>query len=266
MGLTFYGQDLYDNWGISVDSSKSWEKPERDREFIHVPGRSGDLILDRGSWMNVEIEYNCHIDRDFASRFEDFVRWLSTVKTYEVLTDDNHPDVYRMAIPLIEEVSPKTTFTTETGDFTLLFNCKPQQFINDGIDHVVTLDFSESDISAEIDPYPPVRGGWTGSPLVTVYAPSGAFFTIEGADGTWQFEVAAFPAHRMIIDFETGNAVLVDDMGEPLGNGNPYLTVTPPGVFSPDFPPSSGTIYAFHTNGETTYSGSMELNPRFWRI
>lgn len=285
MGLIYNGQDLFDTWGISVDSSQTWEKPERDREFIHVPGRSGDLILDRGSWMNVEIEYSCHIDSDFASKFEDFVSWLSSIRGYEILYDEHHPDVYRLASPVLGELSPDTLFTDETADFTLVFNCKPQQYINDGVDHTLTLDFTEFNPYGDIYPG---GGYWEGSPLVTVYAPRGALFTIENAVGIWRFEIAPFDANRIEIDFETGDAVLQDEFGEYIGNGNPYLTVTPPSAYAPDFPSSKGTIYAFHSTDDpemgegtgaddmnegtettetgTTYTGYLTLDPRFWRI
>lgn len=283
MGLTYDGQDLFENWGISVDSSQTWEKPERDREFIHVPGRSGDLILDRGSWMNVEIEYSCHIDSNFASKFEEFVAWLSSYKAYATLNDEHHPDVYRMAVPVLDALSPETLFTTETADFTLLFNCQPQQYINDGVEHTLTLDFSSENTEGDINPG---GGYWQGSPLVQVFAPGGALFTIENEVGIWRFEVAPFDADRIEIDFETGDAVLLDDMGEYIGNGNPYLTVTPPTAYASDFPSSDGMIYAFHSTDDPemgdesgaddmnegtseaaeTYTGYLTIDPRFWRI
>lgn len=289
MGVVYNGNDLYEDFGIMVDSSQSWEEPERDREFIHVPGRSGDIVLDRGSWMNVEISYNCHIDSGFKTKFGEFVLMLSSIRGYEILYDDNHPDVYRMAVPLLDELSPETLFTNETADFTLTFNCQPQQYINDGVDHTITLDFSEADASAFIDPDEALY--WDGSPLVEVSAPGGALFTIE-KNGLWKFEIAPFEADRIQIDFETGNAILLDDMGEYAGNGNPYLTVTPPNAYSPDFPASHGWITAYHSTepsdpdmgegipgmaddmneGEEpsvtaeTFTGTLTLDPRFWRI
>ena len=307
MGLTYNGQDLELNWGIHVDSSQSWVKPERDREFIHVPGRSGDLILDRGSWQNVEIEYNCHIDREFASNYEAFVAWLSTIRGYEMLFDDFHPDVYRLAAPEIGELEPETLVTDQAANFTLVFNCKPQQFINDGINHDVELDFTSGDAMADIedpesaqtigdDPEDPgmeddmdamdeepaeeepaddepspylADPSWEGSPLVTVFAPGGAKFCISNDEGEWWFAISAFSADRIVIDFETGNAVLQDEMGEFVSNGNSYLTVTPPSVYAADFPQSKGYITAYHLDPDdevTTYTGTLTLDPRWFRI
>ena len=76
MGLIFDGVDIEAGYGIVVDGADTWAKPERDREAVHVPGRSGDLIHDNGSWHNVEIEYHCLIEHGFADRFDAFCDWL----------------------------------------------------------------------------------------------------------------------------------------------------------------------------------------------
>lgn len=264
MGLIFAGVDLFDEYGITVDSSQTWVKPERDREFVHVPGRNGDLILDRGAWENVEIEYNCHMDDNFASTFEDFVKWLSGFNGYAELDDEHHPDVYRLATPELAELEPETTFTDQTANFTLVFNCKPQQWLR--ASHVQGLDFSVDDVYVDM-----TDGvvGYEGSPLLTVFSPTtGARARISYGNETWDIKIASFDADRIVIDFESGNAVLQDEMGEYSGNGNPYVTVTPPSAFSPDFPDSNGDILMYHTDPDdaTIYTGTAWVDPRFWRI
>ena len=266
MGLTYNGQDLFDDWGIMVDSSETWAKPERDREFIHVPGRSGDLILDRGSWMNVEITYHCHIDDNFYTKFEQFVEWLSLIPGYAELYDEHHPDVYRLAAPeMVFDV--ETTFTDRTANFDLVFNCKPQQFINDGSNHILSIDFTNEGDTQDINP----NTNWNGSPLVTVYASGGARFQIEYNGDIWDFVIDSLPDpdYRLVIDFETGNAEVEDSMGNFVSNGNSYYTVTPPSATSPDFPPSDGILYVYHEDPDDpniTYTGTLDLDPRFWRI
>ena len=313
MGLVYSGVDLFDTYGIMVDSSKTWVKPERDREFIHVPGRSGDLILDNGAWQNVEIEYTCHIDDNFYSSFEDFSAWLSSIRGYEMLFDEHHPDVYRLATPTMD-FDPKTTFTDRTADFTLVFNCKPQQYINDGVNHDIELDYSSADVMADIqgsepepdpepdpdpdpdpdpieddmgdddmgdddmndDPvsvvYTPLAGAyWDGIPVLTVFGNGKARVEITNGKGTWTFKVAelADADYRIVIDFETGNAVIQDEMGDYVGNGNSYFTVIPPSSYADDFPHSDGIITAYHTDPDdpsVEYTGHLILDPRFYRI
>lgn len=262
MGLIFAGVPLDEEFGITVDSSQTWVKPERDREFVHVPGRNGDLILDRGAWENVEIEYNCHIDDQFATRFEDFIKWLSGFNGYAELDDEHHPDVYRLATPELAELEPTTTFTDRTADFTLVFNCKPQQYLR--AYPVYELDFTSDDAAADLDED---VHDYEGSPLLTIFAPTGARARI-GLDQFWDIKIAPFVADRIVIDFETGNAVLQDEMGEYVGNGNPYVTVTPPSAFAPDFPDSNVTVLFYHEDPDdaTIYTGTAWADPRFWRI
>ena len=136
MGLTFDGVDIESTYGIIIDGASSWPKPERDVEYIHVPGRSGDILMDNGCWQNVEISYNLCIKDNWKTAFEDFAAWLCSHVGYFRLEDlDRHPGVYRMA-SFAGPLDPELWFTTDTGVFTVTFNCKPQQFLMSGEDEV----------------------------------------------------------------------------------------------------------------------------------
>lgn len=132
MGLTFDGVDLGATFGVIVDGASTWPKPERDVEMIHVPGRSGDILMDNGCWQNVEISYNMLIKGDWKTAFEDFAAWLCSHVGYFRLEDfERHPGVFRMA-SFSGPLDPELWFTTDTGVFTVTFNCKPQQYLTDG--------------------------------------------------------------------------------------------------------------------------------------
>lgn len=132
MGLIFDGVDIEAEYGIVVDGADTWAKPERDREAVHVPGRSGDLIHDNGSWHNVEIEYHCLIEHGFADRFDAFCDWLYAHLGYFRFEDQlRHPGVYRMA-EFYGPLDPETIFRDHAGKFDLKFNCKPQQWLTSG--------------------------------------------------------------------------------------------------------------------------------------
>lgn len=132
MGLIFDGVDIEAEYGIVVDGADTWAKPERDREAVHVPGRSGDLIHDNGSWHNVEIEYHCLIEHGFADRFDAFCDWLYSHLGYFRFEDQlRHPGVYRMA-EFYGPLEPETIFRDHAGQFDLKFNCKPQQWLTSG--------------------------------------------------------------------------------------------------------------------------------------
>jgi len=132
MGLIFDGVDIEAEYSIVVDGAETWSKPERDRELTHVPGRSGDLIHDNGSWLNVEITYHCLIEHEFAERFDAFCDWLYAHLGYFRFEDQlRHPGVYRMA-EFAGPLEPDTIFRDHAGKFDLKFNCKPQQWLTSG--------------------------------------------------------------------------------------------------------------------------------------
>lgn len=136
MGLIFDNVDLEATYGVIVDGVDTWPKPERDVEMIHVPGRNGDLLMDNGCWKNVTIPYRFLIKDNWKTNFENFAGWLCSHVGYFKLEDpDRHPGVYRMA-SFTGPLDPDLWFVTDTGVFTVNFDCKPQQFI----DQVIEID------------------------------------------------------------------------------------------------------------------------------
>ena len=105
--------------------------PERDVEYIAVPGRNGDLAVDNGRWMNVEVTYSCFIPKHFREHYSDLVSWLASQKGYGRLEDARHPEFYWLA-RMDADVAPKMVFPDDSGTFTLTFNCKPQRFLKSG--------------------------------------------------------------------------------------------------------------------------------------
>lgn len=105
--------------------------PERDVEYIAVPGRNGDLAVDNGRWMNVEVTYSCFIPNHFREHYSDLVSWLASQKGYGRLEDARHPEFYWLA-RMDADVAPKMVFPDDSGTFTLTFNCKPQRFLKSG--------------------------------------------------------------------------------------------------------------------------------------
>lgn len=132
MGLIFDNVDLEQEFGVIIDGASSWPKPERDVSYIHVPGRSGDILMDNGCWKNVNISYNFLIKDYWKTAFEDFAAWLCSHVGYFRLEDPvRHPGVYRMA-SFTGPLDPDLWFTTDTGVFAVEFNCKPQQWLTSG--------------------------------------------------------------------------------------------------------------------------------------
>jgi predicted phage tail component-like protein len=105
--------------------------PERDVEYISVPGRNGDLVVDNGRWQNVAVTYSCFIPKNFREHYADLVSWLASQKGYGKLEDARHPEFYWLA-RMDADVDPKMVVADDSGTFTLTFNCKPQRFLKSG--------------------------------------------------------------------------------------------------------------------------------------
>lgn len=120
------------DYGIVVSCDNGFSAPERDVEYVSVPGRNGDLIIDNGKWNNVKVTYNdCLIEDNFPEKFADFRSKLTRMKGYKRLEDTFDPDVYRMAN--IEDIEINTLGTRyHSGVFDITFNCKPQRFLKSG--------------------------------------------------------------------------------------------------------------------------------------
>lgn len=105
--------------------------PDRDVEYIAVPGRNGDLAIDNGRWQNVSVTYSCFIPKHFREHYADLVSWLASQKGYGRLEDARHPEFYWLA-RMDADVDPKMVVADDSGTFTLTFNCKPQRFLKSG--------------------------------------------------------------------------------------------------------------------------------------
>ena len=128
--FVFNGKKSSD-FGVWCSGDGLYRLPERDVEYIAVPGRNGDLAVDNGRWMNVEVTYSCFIPKHFREHYSDLVSWLASQKGYGRLEDARHPEFYWLA-RMDADVDPKMVVADDGGTFTLTFNCKPQRFLKSG--------------------------------------------------------------------------------------------------------------------------------------
>lgn len=118
----------YDIW---LTGANTFQAPARDVEYVSVPGRNGDLIIDNGRWQNVELTYPANIAQDFDRNMELFRSAMGRKRGYQRLEDTYHPDEFRMAA-FTEGIAPEMIPRNAGGDFNLTFNCKPQRFLKSG--------------------------------------------------------------------------------------------------------------------------------------
>lgn len=132
-GLIFDGENSRD-YGVYITEPAVFNAPERDVEFISIPGRSGDYELDRGRWHNITVTYSCAFFTDTVSDFNeglsDFRNMLASKTGYCRLEDEINTGEYRMGS--FVSGMEIDTFNPKTGTFDVVFNCKPQRWLTTG--------------------------------------------------------------------------------------------------------------------------------------
>lgn len=132
--LTYGGVSSAD-YGIYISGDGVYNAPTRAVELIDVPGRNGAVVMDYGRFDNIEISYPAGAfgaaEADFRKAVSDFRNAIMSKLGYQRLEDTYHPDEYREAMYISGlEVTPANMNTA--GEFTLVFNCKPQRFLKSG--------------------------------------------------------------------------------------------------------------------------------------
>lgn len=169
------------DYGLYVKDKDTFKSPRRDVEYISVPGRNGDLILDNGRYENVEITYDLAFVNDPTDDFDDAVKdikeWLYAPQGYFKLSDSYDSSYYRWA-SLSSNVDLKQQLN-DFGDLSITFNCKPfkYSFIGDG---KLTLTTSGAVLNPEVyssKPYMKITG--SGACLVVINNVPCAFSSVD---------------------------------------------------------------------------------------
>ncbi len=133
MGIVIFNHVSSKDYGIQVEHPPEYQTPAKDYELIHIPGRNGDLVIDSGSYQNVNRSYQIAIGderRDFTDMANIIAEWLHSASGYARLEDSYEPEYYRMAM-FQSELSIENIMQ-HAGRVTVEFNCKPQRFLKSG--------------------------------------------------------------------------------------------------------------------------------------
>lgn len=132
--FTFGDLDSKD-YNIGISGSGIYTIPARDVEKITIPGRNGQLTIDKGRYENVEVKYPAYIADGFQQSYDQFRAKITQMKGYQKLRDDYSPEYYRYGL-FESELSPSVGVLNRNAVFDIVFNCKPQRFLISG-DEVV---------------------------------------------------------------------------------------------------------------------------------
>lgn len=144
--LTFDGINSL-NYGIYITGEAVYNAPERVVEMVSVPGRNGDIAIDQGRFENIEVTYHagCFADSqaDFADKVMRFRNALASRYTYKRLTDEYHPDEYRLGLYKSGLEVDAVHYST-AGEFDITFDCKPQRFLTSGETALTPSDYIDT--------------------------------------------------------------------------------------------------------------------------
>ena len=123
------------DYDVFISGDGVYNAPARRGEMITIPGRNGTLFMEENAFENIEVRYPAFIGTDdeteFRTKLRNYRSALSAKKTYERITDTYHPDEFRLgAFHSGIETDPE--LYTTAGEFTLIFDCKPQRFLTSG--------------------------------------------------------------------------------------------------------------------------------------
>ena len=239
MGVIIFNGIPSTNYGIHVETPPVYATPERDYEVVHIPGRNGDLVIDKGSYQNVTRKYSIsvgEIDGNFTTLAAGVSEWLHSASGYARLEDSYESDYFRLAY-YVADAEMENLFH-QAGKMLIEFNCKPARFLKAGERAVpFTTDGSISNPTFQKS-FPKLTVVVSGSGTLTI---GDQTITISGLTNST----------RMVIDSE------LQDIYEEGSLTNLNSKVS----FSDGFPLLSPGVNTITFTGSIT---SVEVIPRWW--
>ena len=231
--LIFNGTNFAD-FNTYFDGSKSFLTPEKDVEFVDVPGRSGTLSFDNHRFHDVIVPYPCFIKSNFLQNFRALENYLYAQTGFQRLECSKEPGHYRMA-QFVSVIEPETTAFNKAGFFTINFRCHPQRWLVSGEGIYAITSGSAIDNPTRFESYPVLRVEGSGSLMLSN-------ITITIAENDFEY---------IDIDCETMDAYYYSN------NANSFVS------FNTD---SRIVLYPGSTG--ITFSGltSVQIQPRWYEV
>lgn len=232
--ITFAEKSLSD-FGVSVFRVETDTAPAREHDMISVQGRSGDLFFDRKRYPNQVVSYFVFcVGQNAEQHCSDAKNFLLSQVGYKRLEDMDFTGEYRMAC-VSDEIAPVITRSRDMFKFQIEFNCKPQRFLESGLD-TITLTANGQITNPTL---------FSSQPLMRVYG--------AGALGVGSQTITITQADEYTdIDCE------LMDCFKGLSNRNMYVRFT-----DYNFPVLSPGITNFSLGEGVT---RLEVTPRWWKL
>ena len=133
-----FGDIDFSSDGAYVWGAGQYSAPARSVDFIEVPGRNGDLLIDNGNYTNTTAIFDVIITEDIEENTNRLKYLLYSQKGYQKLYDSDLKGFYRMA----SFNSGFEILSTEGGVVRIEFDCKPFKYDIAG-DEPIILQYSD---------------------------------------------------------------------------------------------------------------------------
>lgn len=243
----------FSDYGCYISGDSVYNAPIRVYDEYEIPGRNGNLLISQNRFSNIEVTYPAFIfaesQTDFATKMKNLRNKLYSYKGYQKITDDYHPDEFRMGVYYAGLEADPVQYN-RAGQFEISFNCKPQRFLKAG-DTYADMGSTYTN-PTDFDAHPLIRiiGSGSGS---SFHAPYGTF-SVNGKEITISNGLPA----SIIIDCEIGEAYYT--YGQTYTTNPNSLIIAEDGF--PTLSPGENTI---DLSSLQSYS-KAEMKARTWRV
>jgi len=284
MGTLIFKQKSSKELGITILAIPTQPYPERDITYTHVPGKSGDIVIDNGSYKNVEITYSMFYEYPEGTKLQQIqnnvAKWLSTNGVYARLEDSYDNSHFRMAI--VSNSFELTDLQGEAVTFDVVFTCKPQRFLKVG-DDLYNFDKDSSSTLSFVNDN--IYGG-DNKPYIEIYTSNEYDNNVENIvnldifnldddyNKTNYFNQSSrllsikIPANyqrisKFIIDFETEEIKAYDSSNNEIISFLEDSEIVSPNIFNPFISFGSDTKTMIEIKGPVKES---KIKPRWWDL
>lgn len=118
---------------LFITEKNTYAGAARDVEFIQIPGRNGELLIDNKRFNNVVIEYGVAVlegSKNIAEIAHDVKGWLASDVGYYELKDSYDPNYYRFAA-YVDQFNLDQELPA-LGKAKIVFKCKPLKYLISG--------------------------------------------------------------------------------------------------------------------------------------
>lgn len=262
MGNLKFNNKSIEDLGLVVLAPPKYNIPERDYDVKHIKGRRGDLLFDRGSFSNVEVNYTIagkiEDQEEFIQKSRILTSLLYSQSGYIKIEDTYDKETYRMGTILDSAYLENEYDQAVAMDVT--FNCKPQRFFKTGDIEVNYTDLNVQHILVNNTSY-------ESNPLIVLRTPNpqqathNFGFSINGSPISVGFTYTSLHSDMVVIDCETG-IIYTERNGDLVVDPNTSFTSFVMEKF-PTLLPGRNSI---KVTSKSVSDDSVGIIPRWWTL